>query len=173
MNTIGEKPTCGTANVSNHDTPDHICNGVSAGGYCGSVLPGGSSDTLYTCDGSSIDPVSQKSCGTQCRVNPPGKADCCPNDANCSFANSTAATVLAYNANDSGTVELAKVLAAQAVAFNDKVSYDATTNTFANPSYKMTNLPAGNYELILHIDGYLDKLLKSSNGSTFNIPAGQ
>ncbi|HSW96625.1 MAG TPA: hypothetical protein VLF89_02235 [Candidatus Saccharimonadales bacterium] len=182
MNTIGEKPTCGTASTSSFDTPDHICNGVSAGGYCGSVLPGGSSDTLYQCDGSGIDPTSQKTChkasgstySALCVVNPPGKADCCQDDPSCSFANSTAATVLAYNANDSAQAQvlLAKVLAARALVLADQVKYDAKTNTFFNPTYKVANIPAGPYILILHIDGYLDKQL-TKTGSAFTMVQGQ
>lgn len=174
---------CQTSKSSQRDVPDYLCMGVSAGGYCGATLNGGSSDTVYTCDGSNRNPVTSKKCTSGCQVNIPGVADCCKEDSSCNASSAVTAVASFINVNDlnNGTfsgIQLAeahkdkKVLATQVLLMQDTLSYNATSDTFSNPAFKIATIPPGQYIVMLHVDGYLDKRLTQA-GSGISISNGQ
>lgn len=147
----------------------NVCNGISAGSYCGGTV-GGNTNYLYVCDGKNNGPTGLTKCST-CQVNTPGTPDCC---AGTSCNTSQAVGNITATIPGTTTVLLAsKVLAAQAIVLTDNLNYVSATNTFSNPSFRITNLPAGSYNLFLHVNGYLDKQLTNNANNIFTITAGQ
>lgn len=180
---------CGNTNASNTSCSyggslscTNICKNISAGGYCGETI-GGDGSYVYTCDGSGKVTAGEQCGAAGCQVNIPGIADCCAGDAGCNTSSSVIAVATFINVNDlngwtfSGT-QLAeahkdkKVLAAQVLLMNDTLSYNATSDTFSNPAFKIITIPPGQYIVMLHVDGYLDKRLTQA-GSRISISNGQ
>ncbi len=82
-------------------------------------------------------------------------------------------SIIAAPVNQAEAFLASNVLAANVIVITDTVNYDQTTGTFANPNFRLHNLPPGQYNFFLHVDGYLDKQLTNSNGNNFTISTGQ
>jgi len=108
--------------------------------------------------------LTEKPAHAACNGNTP---ICCSTDANI-----FAASLTAYSSVAQGFLA-SKVLAAKAIFLTDFVSYDPQTKTFSNPKFPTINLPAGSYEIFLHVNGYLVKQLTNANGNLFTIAPRQ
>ncbi len=55
-------------------------------------------------------------------------------------------------------------------ASTDTLTYDPPTGNFLNPAFKLQDIPAGNYQLVLQVDGYLDaQLLNNDRNNIFSL----
>lgn len=78
------------------------------------------------------------------------------------YANTTATGLLAT-----------KVLGSKSFSVSDKLTYDNATGNFVNKNFKLGNITPGNYQLVMHVDGYLDTQLTQPEGSkVFNLAKG-
>lgn len=67
-----------------------------------------------------------------------------------------------------------RVLAAQVIVIKGTATYDPSSGQFFDTAFSLINVPAGQYDIILHVDGYLDKRLIPTDGSNaFTISYGQ